>query len=267
MSKQSQTKMQYEWTLFLTALMFYTRIPSPIKLEYSAALLNKSRKYFSLIGVLIGLIASTVYVLSSSVLPNTIAILLSMIASILATGAFHEDGFADACDGFGGGWQKDQVLTIMKDSRLGTYGALGLLLILVCKFLVLISLSESLSNGVFCLAYIVAHTLSRQLSSSAIELFDYVQDIDQSKVKPITELRLDKSSQAFSWMITVLLTLCLLFQTHAMLAVLVSAAMAGIWLTYSKKRIGGYTGDVLGATQQLSEVMFYLVLLISVIPQ
>jgi adenosylcobinamide-GDP ribazoletransferase len=95
--------MKRELELFFTALMFFTRLPVPT-LEYSQEKLNASSRYFPLVGILVGALSATVFMFSSLILPLKVAVLLSMIASILITGAFHEDGFADTCDGFGGGW-------------------------------------------------------------------------------------------------------------------------------------------------------------------
>jgi len=182
-----------------------------------------------------------------------------MVASILLTGAFHEDGFADTCDGFGGGWKANQVLTITKDSRLGTYGACGLFAILAIKFTALHDLYLQ-GLGVFALAYVSAHVFSRQLSSLVIEFYDYVQDIDASKIKPITDRRLNDADLKFSLLLPALLLLILITQAATAGLIALTAAMlsAMVFAGYSKSRIGGYTGDVLGAIQQTSEVVFYI---------
>ena len=253
-----------ERDLFWAAVMFYTRLPTPRDTLHSQAVLNGSRKYFPLIGLLIGLIASIVYLISSQVFNTELSLALSMISTILATGAFHEDGFADSCDGFGGGWTKDQVLKIMKDSRVGTYATLGLISILTVKFLSLVALATTHSVIIVCSALIAGHAISRSLASIMIELFDYVQDIDQSKVKPVTEQALSKSSQiiALSFSSLALLALAVVLNNEMLaqllLAVIISAIVALSFMAYSRHRIGGYTGDVLGGVQQLSEVTFYL---------
>src|SRR3989338_8985606 len=129
--------MKREFQIFLTAIMFYTRIPVPRWVDHSQEYLNESTRYFPLMGWIVGSWAAMAFYAAHFVFPLTVSVLLSMIASILITGAFHEDGFADMCDGFGGGGDKMQVLEIMKDSRIGTYGALGLMLMVVLKFIVL----------------------------------------------------------------------------------------------------------------------------------
>lgn len=225
-------------------------------------MLNESRKYFPAVGLLIGAICSISYVLCSAFLPQSIAVMLSVVSGILATGAFHEDGFADSCDGLGGGWDKEQVLTIMKDSRLGTYGAVGLFGLLTLKVVSLIILAQSFSASIFCLMLIAAHAASRQLSSMAIDHMSYVQDIDQSKVKPITENRLSIANRGLSILLCSLpFVVSVFYLPSLILATIPAAIIVVLFLYYSHQRIGGYTGDILGACQQLSELAFYLVCL------
>jgi adenosylcobinamide-GDP ribazoletransferase len=249
-----------ELDLFWAALMFYTRIPVPTNALHSQTVLNRSRKYFPLIGIIIGSIAMATFWLASQVFSIVLSIGLSMAATLLATGAFHEDGFADSCDGFGGGWSTEQVLTIMKDSRLGTYGAEGLMFCLGIKFLSLLEVASNNTPMLFVAACLAAHTLSRTLSSSMIDLFDYVQDIDSSKIKPITEQNLSSNDKLLSIAITSLpiLLLASMAPMATLFACLASCVIALSYMTYSRARIGGYTGDVLGAIQQLSELTFYL---------
>lgn len=261
MSAESSSKQQDHLAYFLAAVMFYTRLPVPESAAHSNHILNKSRIYFPVIGWIVGALAILVYWLASQVLPASISVVLSMLASILLTGAFHEDGFADSCDGLGGGWQKDQVLTIMKDSRVGTYAVVGLILLLAIKLLTLIELAQQ-PFYVFALVYLTAHTVSRMYSSLVIEGFDYVQDIDASKVKPITDLRLAAPELVFSiCLASVPLVALLLVAPKAVLALLIAALTAWGFARYSEHRIGGYTGDILGAVQQLSEAVFLIAML------
>lgn len=251
-----------ELELFWAALMFYTRLRVPTGTPYSSEALKKSRKYFPFIGIIIGAIGVSTYFASHLFLSNNISIALSMVATILATGAFHEDGFADSCDGFGGGWKTEQVLSIMKDSRVGTYATVGLICLFGVKFLSLVELSNaSLSALVF--TYVAAHTVSRLVASLVIEQYAYVQDIDQSKVKPITSTHLNSPDLHQTLIISAVPVIMLSFVAFipTIFAVLACFAIAKLFANYSKKRIGGYTGDILGAVQQLSEVGFYLIFL------
>jgi len=117
-----------EWRNFLLALQFFTRIQVPSFDDFKETDLNQSAKYFPFIGVLVGGFGAVVYLLASCLVNNVVAVLLSMAATIYITGAFHEDGLADSADGLGGGWDKARILSIMQDSRLGTFGAVALFL-------------------------------------------------------------------------------------------------------------------------------------------
>jgi len=252
---------QQELQQFWAALMFYTRIPVPKSYQYSEENFHRSRKYLPFIGVLIGCIAALTILVFQQFLPLSLSIALSMVTTILVTGAFHEDGFADSCDGFGGGWEKEHVLTIMKDSRVGTYTTVGITCILGIKFLALYEIANH-SIDLLYLALVNGHTLSRMASSLAIEKLEYVQDIDTSKIKPITSVALTRPELLYSY----------IFALPA-LAILLALQLSTIWIfiplvtvffllcRYFQKRIGGYTGDCLGAMQQILEVVFYIGLL------
>lgn len=243
---------------FLTAVMFLTRIPVPGSLPYSEELLNRSARYFPLVGALVGLTGAIVYTLALHLFPPGVALALSLVATIWLTGAFHEDGLADTCDGFGGGRDRERVLAIMKDSRLGTYGLLGLGLALVLKFLSLEGLD---SSGLVAPALIVGHAWSRMLSTSYLLDMEYARSADDTtaKSKPLATRMLRRDHRIALLTVAPLALLISLWQVVALLIVLV---VWRAWFGYvMKKRLGGYTGDLLGAAQQISEVLIYLTLL------
>ena len=124
-----------ELEYFFGALRFFTRLPVPAWVGHSPAALNHSARYFPLVGLVVGLLGALVFAFASFFLPKTLAVLLAMAATLLATGAFHEDGWADMVDGFGGGWTRERTLEIMKDSSIGSYGTIALALMLVGKFM------------------------------------------------------------------------------------------------------------------------------------
>ena len=242
-----------QWRYFLTAIQFFTRIPVHFK-HFDEADLNKSTRFFPLVGILVGAVGALVFWLSDILLPLEIAVLLSMAATILLTGAFHEDGLADAVDGLGGGWSREQVLTIMVDSRIGSYGAVGLLLVLLTKYQAL-----SYQTAAFIPASIIAgHALSRLCAVLVMFTQSYVKS--EGKSKPLaTQLNLTELSIA-----TFFGLIPLAFLDMKFLAALVPVAMVWLWFSAKiKTRIGGYTGDCLGAMQQLTEVAFYVGLLAS----
>jgi adenosylcobinamide-GDP ribazoletransferase len=244
--------MRTELEYIFAALRFFTRLPVPAWVGHSPEQLNHAARYFSLVGILIGAIGAAVTWIAGLLWPPQLAILGGMIATILATGAFHEDGLADSIDGFGGGWSREQVLTIMKDSRVGSYGAVGIALALLLKFTVL----GVLPTAVLFAALIAGHAASRFFSTTLIYSLDYARDDDTSKSKPLAT-RMSKGELALAAFFG--LAPCLLLPGPKTLVALVLAALTTLLAArYFVKRIGGYTGDALGATQQLSELAFYL---------
>lgn len=247
--------MRYQLELFFTALGFFTRLPVPAWVPWSPERLNHAARYFPLVGWVVGAIGAASWLALAQILPPSVAVLLSMAVTIRATGAFHEDGWADACDGLGGGWDKAQVLTIMKDSRIGSYGTVGLVLMLLTKAASLVELAAAGSAAV-AIALLVAHPLSRLASTSLIHTLEYVREDETAKAKPLarrltgTELAI---ASAFG-----LLPLALLQPGEAAAALLAVTATT-LWTgRYLVRRLGGYTGDCLGAVQQATELVIYL---------
>lgn len=248
--------MQKEIRYFFTALMFFTRIPCPSWVDHSAEYLNKSRKYFPLIGWIVGGLSALIFWGFQAIFPANISLILSMIASVWITGAFHEDGFTDVFDAFGGGWGKENILKIMKDSRIGAYGVIAMCLLLLLKFYLLLEINQ-LGHSLVLIALINAHATSRFIASTFVHTHDYVQDLETSKSKPIANSRLSFSEMLYSFLFAVL-PFCL-FSKWQFLIILPITYLSKIYLGYYfKKHIGGYTGDCLGATQQIAEVVFYL---------
>lgn len=245
-----------ELIYFATALMFFTRIPVPFTIPYSSEIMNKSQKYFAWIGLLVGLINAGILYLSTQLFNLEIGIVLMMISSVLLTGAFHEDGFTDMCDSFGGGYGKEKILTIMKDSRVGAYGTIGIILLFALKFysiqaLGTVDLMKTL--GII----ILAHTSSRFISGTMIYTHQYVTDIDVSKSKPLANKPLDGMALLVG-LISILLSFALIPDWRLTLAFALAYLGKICMGWYFKKHIGGYTGDCLGAVQQVTEVLFYL---------
>lgn len=259
--------MQKQWRYFLLAVGFFTRIPVPSQPSFKEADLNGTVRYFPLVGCLVGLIAVTAYYVPSLIFPHTISLLISMAATIYATGAFHEDGLADSADGLGGGWSREQVLTIMQDSRLGTYGAVALFFVLMAKF----QLLNAMHADMVILVLICAHPLSRLSAVWLMAALPYAKTNTNysGKSKPLATLvsRRDLTIATMFGLLPVLVLVVLIHNTighwHATLSfVLLLAGAIGAgwfcWLALLKRKLGGYTGDTLGAIQQISEIMFYL---------
>ena len=240
--------------LAFTAIQYFTRLPVPRWTGYSVRQLNDAARYFPLVGILVGLVTGGVYLLAISVFPQPLAVLLAMVSGVLLTGGFHEDGLADACDGLGGGWDKAQILAIMKDSRIGSYGVLGLVLALALKFAALAAVPAAR----FLVIAVAAHAFSRFMAVSVMATQHYVRDDDNARAKPVAQ---DISSVGLA---------CAALFALAPLVWLGWAGVAGAAgalvlrlaaAQYLYRRIGGYTGDCLGAVQQITEIGFYLALL------
>lgn len=277
--------------IFLTAVMFLTRIRVPPVVDHSPAYLQQAPRYFPVVGWIVGAVSALFYLLGSRFISTDAGVLAAMVAGILVTGAFHEDGFADVCDGFGGGWTKEKILDIMKDSRIGAYGAIGLILLLGGKFILLRELpgftpsllaavpapgSASLVPGsvdasgfwtaapqnVFydhryaILAIICAHSLGRLMPVLVMQFSTYSGVSERSKSGAIAGQRMSAGGVAAAVALA-LAPFALLPWRY--LLVIVPAGYATFGLNrYFKRWIGGYTGDCLGAIEQVSEIMVYL---------
>lgn len=241
---------------FLTAIMFFTRIPVPASLPFSKELLNKALRFFPLVGTIVGAIGAGVLWLALLIFPLPIALLLSMLTTIFVTGVFHEDGFADFCDGYGGGTSKEKVLEIMKDSRLGAYGIIGIVGMLTTKFMALSYLPPS---NLFVIL-IAAHTLSRFVPIILVYTTPYIQEDAVSKAKPIGN-QVTKTSIAIA-LITTAATLIFFNWITIVAIIAVSTILFLRFQHYILKRTGGYSGDVLGALQQIIEVAIYLTMVV-----
>jgi adenosylcobinamide-GDP ribazoletransferase len=260
--------MKKEIRIFFTALMFLTRLPVPKFTDHSQEYLERAVKYFPLVGWIIGAISGFVFIVFNKYIGEDIAIVASIVAGILATGAFHEDGFADVCDAFGGGWTKEKILLIMKDSRLGTFGVIGLIGILSSKFLLLRELPKFtpdldqpstnifLNYQYFLLTIVAAHSVSRLMPVWVLRFYDYVTDPDSSKSKPV-------ATNKPGFLLLIVATIFamapfVLLSWHFLLALIPVILVTYSLADYFKKWIGGYTGDCLGAIQQVCEICFYL---------
>ena len=252
-----------QFTLFWVAVQFLTRLPTPRLNDFKTEWLSASARYFPVVGALVGAINICIWWTASLWLPVPVAVGLMMGASLLVTGAFHEDGFADVCDGFGGGSTPESVLAIMKDSRVGAYGAIGVAMMLGLKWCTLVALPIS----VFPAVVAAAHMFSRWCATALIYRLRYVRGETDSKSKPLAE-----SLSGANWLLSGALgTLALLPMALFLkpgdftltLSTLGAAALASLVVmlmaaAYCRKRLGGYTGDCLGAVQQLTELTFLI---------
>lgn len=250
--------MIHELRLFFVALQFLTRVPTPAWVGFEPDWLNRSARHFPLVGLFVGTVAAGVLGGASLMLPPAIAVGLSMVASVLLTGGFHEDGLADTADALGGAVGRERALAIMKDSRIGSYGALALVLVLGLKAAVLGAMLPAFAMP----ALLLAHTASRAAAVVLIRALPYAGDIDHAKAKPLAQsVSLAGVAVALGWVVALGAVLIGLVPARAPL-VATGLAMLAIgtlcsarWL---RRRLGGYTGDALGATQQVTELLVLL---------
>lgn len=217
--------------------------------------LTRCLKYSPLVGVGIGLAAAVVLVVAERFWGGTIAALLAVATSIAITGALHEDGLADTFDGFGGGWSVEKRLAIMKDSRIGTYGALALGLGIALRVAVLAMLPPWQAAA----ALIALHAAARAVPAWVMTRLSYSGDVAAMKVAYIeSPPRADELQLALIVVALAALPLVLMSATAVALGWLCGAALATVLAAWARRLIGGYTGDVLGGIEQVFEIGFLL---------
>lgn len=253
----------YEYRLLLVAIQFLTRLPVPPFIHYNPQWLHQSSRHFPAVGLLVGLLCAGVFWLGSILFTPLVAAVISTVFGIRLTGGFHEDGLADSCDGLGGGLTRERTLTIMKDSRLGTYGVLGLVSALLLK----VTLLASMPLSVAIIALIIGHTASRLLCISLLALLPYGGEIEHAKAKPMAQqLTPLQGVLSGGWLILagVLVTIIFPNTMHQiglgqwLLTLLLALIATDYMRRLLYRRLEGYTGDGLGATQQVSEVAIYI---------
>ena len=260
---------KHEWILLLVAVQFLTRLSVPPFKHYDPQWLHQSSRHFPAVGLLVGLLCAGVFWLGSLLFTPLVAAVLSTAFGIKLTGAFHEDGLADSCDGLGGGLTRERTLTIMKDSRLGTYGVLGLVSALLLK----ISLLASMPIPMAVIALIIGHTASRLLCISLLSLLPYGGEIEHAKAKPMAQqLTPIQGLYSSGWLILAIILVALIFPNTMqqiglaqwLLAMILALIATDYMRRLLRRRLDGYTGDGLGATQQLSEIAIYIGLAASI---
>ncbi len=253
---------------YLLALQFFTRIPVTGRLAewvgFSPAMLRASAAHFPGVGWLVGgavaLFSAGLWTLmpDTPFTPLAVAV-LGTVASVLLTGAFHEDGLADVADGLGGSNDRARSLEIMKDSRVGAFGALALVLVLLAK-VSLLAVVGAVDNMAMLTGLFAAHVCSRLFPLFLIAALPHVGDEAGSKSKPLAD-QISRASllTASVWVVLALVAMALIGQGDAIAVPLASATLAALWMgRWFARRLQGFTGDCLGATQQVCEVAWYL---------
>lgn len=243
-----------QWHSFFNAWVFFSRLPPPPGIRFNDQLLNHSSRYFTWVGAILGLLLAMVVIAASELWSWPLAVACMLAVSLLLTGAFHEDGLADLFDGFGGGFTREAALRIMKDSRLGTYGAAALTITLLIRWLAWTTLFEQGISPWWALPFVAAW--SRFWAISTLWTLPYARDEDHSKSKPL--------ATRFGFRATLLalvpvLGLIWLLSPMIVLSLILAAMVLRVGLNHwFMRRIQGYTGDCLGGAQQLQEMLAVL---------
>ena len=241
---------------FFNALRFMTIFPVPSSEAATAPdWLSRCAKFFPAVGICVGLVSSAVLLVAGSIWSPVIAALLAVAASIVVTGALHEDGLADTADGFGGGWNVEKRLAIMKDSRIGAYGALALMFGIALRVMALAELP--LWTG--AVALIAAHAAARITPAFVMNALPYAGDTAAMKVS-YADAPVSTNDIWFAVLVVgcALVPLALVSISSALSGLLLGALLAAALALWARRLIDGYTGDVLGAIEQMFEIGFLL---------
>ncbi len=238
-----------EWQAFWLALGFLTRVPMLIRIEYTQTLMNQSSVYFPLIGLLLGAVYAGLFSALSLLFSPLICLIMVVSAHLWLTGAFHEDGLADSMDALGGGYTVEARLHIMKDSRIGTYGTVALVLALALKVALLMETSN------IGLALLISPCLARLTPLVLMRCMNYVTDPDTSKSKPVAEgFSRQRLWAAFAFAALVALAAEPWAPGLLTWSALSIGLVAWLWGRNLKQNLGGYTGDALGASVVFTEL-------------
>lgn len=244
---------------FITAWQFLTRVPLPGGMnrpDPDRTLLRSALPYFPLVGGAVGACTGSVIALALLVWSPVIAVALGLIAEALLTGAFHEDAVADCCDAFGGGWEREDVLRIMKDSRVGSFGALGL------------TLAVLLRGGTLA-AIPPGETIAIGAASGAVGRWAILLLMNACPPVPHRDGLAKEIGTQIGWRevsVGTLLTLpgmagcAWLAPQRTGIGVVVVAVGTLLWARYIRRRLGGATGDCLGCGCYLGQCLFLLAL-------
>jgi adenosylcobinamide-GDP ribazoletransferase len=282
----------HQLRLFLVAVQFLTRVPVPARLGFDPLWLQQCLRYFPLVGALVGLAGGLVLAATAAWWPPAVAVVISMAFTIWLTGGFHEDGWADTCDALGGSVSRERALEIMKDSRIGAYGSLGLIAMLGLKATVLVAMAAPLYNelasaesshvhqvllGWTMMALIWCHAASRFVPVLLVRLLPYAGDVAHAKAKPLA-LQVGWGTVIGALLCTALVAGALWLNLwdsswpigtlgvalgRATAAMILGSLVCWHWF---RRRLGGFTGDTLGASQQITEVLGLLAWLTVVHP-
>ena len=234
----------------LVSFQFLTQLPIS-RIAYHPDSLSRSAKFFPVVGLVIGLGASLLQHVLAPYLNRTLVAFLVLTFLVLVTGGLHEDALADTADAFGGGWNREQVLTILKDSRIGSFGALALVLSVLARFLLL----SILPMHRFTALVVSAHVLCRWTTLPLSYFLRPARESDDGQGARIAR-KISPASLLIGSLLSFAVVLDLM-RREFWIPVIVAFGITGLSGLYYFRRIGGVTGDCFGATNQLTEIAVY----------
>ena len=226
-----------------------TRLPAGVAGTVAPSVVARASRWFPVVGALVGFLSACVLWIGALIgLPDMAAVLIAIAASILLTGALHEDGLADVADGFGGGADRDAKLNIMRDSRIGAYGMLALLVVVGLKTALLVSLMKT-GAGTAAVAMIVAAAVSRLTPVLLMNRLPAARSDGMAVDAGTPDNETVRIACVLALASLLILSGWLAMLTAIVLALAAAAAIGAL----ARRQIGGQTGDVLGAGQQVTE--------------
>jgi adenosylcobinamide-GDP ribazoletransferase len=234
----------------LSSFQFLTRLPLP-SFRAMPDSVSRAAKFFPVVGLVIGLGAAALHRILVGITGQHLTALSVLSYLVLVTGGLHEDGLADAADGFGGGWSKDKILLIMRDSRIGVFGTIALVLSLLARYTLLTDLAPSQ----FSSYVVIAHVLCRW---TTLPLGTFLRAAREGEGQGAqVAQRISRFTLVFGTVVS--LAICfLLLREHMWLPVAVATTITILTGIYYRSQIGGVTGDCFGATNQLTEIAIYV---------
>jgi adenosylcobinamide-GDP ribazoletransferase len=243
--------MRRQWLLFLVAIQFLTKLPVPVAIELPPDALAESARFFPVVGAIVGLGAIAIDVLVRPHADRNVSVVLILIYLVIVTGGLHEDGLADAADGFGGGWTKERVLAIMRDSNIGSFGALAIGCSLLARFVFLTSLPTRNFYGVL----LAGQVLGRW---SILPLAHWLRSARSEQGQGARMARKTSMASLIVATACMVMIVSLACGLAAIAMIAVAGGVAALTGVYYRRRIDGITGDCLGATCQVTECAVYL---------
>jgi len=239
--------------LFFTAFQFLTIIPLPFRLNYQDGDMGRSMRWFPLIGMALGGLLAGSHYLFQLIFPEEIVALLLVAVLALATGALHLDGLADVFDGFGARGDRERFLAVMKDSSTGAIGVVAIVLGLLLKYQALLHLPDGLNrSGIIIFPAIARFTQVLMTAGSRRARKDGLGAgfISTAGIKEVLIAT-----------VTILAAAFLLLGSTGIICCLVATSFAWLSRSYFHHRLGGVTGDIIGCTSELTEILTLLTII------